>query len=230
MRYIKMLGLTLVAVFALGSAVVATSAMALELPDLHILEGEAYPVTGEGVIKAAKVVTLESTIGAKFEAEEVKVLFKLEALSALGPIDFHFTGVKLGTAACNSQGDAAGVILVRGEYHVVGVLVNNVLTPFLLILFTEFTLECGKLAIKIKPPIISKLEKLTSGTDTTKVGTQPKCTKAGEQEFKTYFNDAGEEKTKQLLLVNVGLGNELACELYNKELVIEFNKMVDFLY
>jgi len=46
MRYIKMLGLTLVAVFALASAVVATSAMALEFSDVHVWEGETYPVTG----------------------------------------------------------------------------------------------------------------------------------------------------------------------------------------
>jgi len=219
-----------VAVFALASAVAATSAMALELPDLHILEGEAYPVTGEGVIKGENVAQLLSSAGVSINAPEVKILFKLEALSALGPIDFHFTGTKLGTVACNSKGDEKEVILVPGEYHVIDVLVNNVLTPFILILFTEFTIECNKLAIKVRPPAISKLEKLTSGTDTTEFGAQPKCTKAGEQEFKTYFNDAGEEKTKQLLSVNAGLGFELACELFNKEAVIKLNKMVDFLY
>jgi hypothetical protein len=230
MRYIKMLGLTLVAVFALASAVTATSAMALELPDLHILEGEAYPVTGEGVIKGAAVAELQSTLGTTIAASEVKVLMKLEALSALGPIDFHFTGAKLGTVPCKTKPDETEVILVPGEYHVIDLPVGGVLTPFILILFAELTIECNKLAIKVKPPAIAKLEKLTSGTDTKLVGAQPKCTKAGEQEFKTYFNDLGEEKTKQLLLINAGLGNELACELFNKEVVIEFNKMVDFLF
>jgi len=152
MRYIKMLGLTLVAVFALASAVAATSAMALELPDLHILEGEAYPATGLGVIKGAKVAELQATVGTVIEAEEVKVLMKLEALSALGPIDFHFTGSKSGGVPCNSVGDATGVILVPGEYHVIDILVNNVLTPFILILSPNSQSNAANSKSKSDPP------------------------------------------------------------------------------
>jgi len=31
-------------------------------------------------------------------------------------------------------------------------------------------------------------------------------------------------------MINAGIGNELACELFNTEVVIELNKMVAFLY
>jgi hypothetical protein len=235
MKQIKILGLALVAVFALASAVAATSAMALELPDIHVVLGEAAPVTGEGTTgKKAKAAVLETEVGSVLNAEELKILLKLEALSALGPVDFHFVNVTEGpgnTTKCNTEGDSAaeGVVLVKGEYHVVafknaaGVLLQEVL-----VLFPETTIKCAKLSIKVRQPVLAKLI-VAGNTQVTSFGVDAICAGKGKQELTTYFNDEGKELTKQLITANFGLGFENGCEATAEEVKIKTNKMIEFL-
>ncbi|HST33660.1 MAG TPA: hypothetical protein VLJ80_09115, partial [Solirubrobacteraceae bacterium] len=110
MKQIKILGLALVAILALAAASMATSAMAveLELPDIHVVLGEAFPVMGEGeLLNEGKIVAfIESEIGTKITATHLHVKLELTKLSPLGPLTLlEFRGFGLGATLCNTEGD-----------------------------------------------------------------------------------------------------------------------------
>ncbi|HEX3911823.1 MAG TPA: hypothetical protein VHW67_14090 [Solirubrobacteraceae bacterium] len=233
MKQIKIFGLALVAMFALVSAAMATSAMAVEvvLPDIHIALGEAFPVKASGEIKAEPLAAkLETALKEPIIATSVKAELEATALVALGPLILVFKGTKQKTTECLGEGEAKETITVKGEYHLLDKLFENKLALFLLALFPELKLVCGKLKITVIPPAITRITGVTDMVDTTTFGTQPKCVGAGKQEFTEFENDAGENKTKQLLLANLGLGKENACEQFEKELVLTSNKMIEFLF
>lgn len=107
----------------------------------------------------------------------------------------------------------------------------------MLILFKELTVLCnsGKLKIKIRSPIIFKLEQVTSGADTTTFTLVALCSGKGKQQIKEYLNDEG-SNTKGVLTANFGLGFETACwtfseEAAGRELVVDTPEaMLDFLF
>jgi hypothetical protein len=224
----------LVALFALSliaAAFATTSAMALELPDVHILEGETYPVTGEGTVKGEDLFVLETELGEKILAREIKIKIELSELTSLGIAVVDLTETvekKLGGTKCNTVGDAAGVVLINGEYHIVDISTSPLTIAFLL-LFPELTLECGKVKVKVRSPLIASITKVTSGTETTQFGIASKCSGKGKQELREYLNDEG-AKTKGTLSANFGLGFETACVSTGIEVVINTTKMIDFLF
>jgi hypothetical protein len=244
MSRMKTLCTALFAVFALAAAFTATSAVAFELPDVHVLSGETYPATASGSVEnaGAVVAELETEIGERLTATKVTATAELTGLSSLGPGTLKFNGVKEAASktACNGKGQAAEEVTFTGEYHVV-VTSTTLSGPAILILFPELLVECnaGKTKIKVKAPALIKLEKVTSGTDVTKYGLVANCTAKGKQELKEYVNDEG-KLTKGVLSANFGLGFETACERATnpevkevnaaKELIITSNKMIDFLF
>jgi hypothetical protein len=232
MTRMKTLCMALFAVFALAAAVSATSAMALELPDVHVLSGESYPALGEGKVEGTEVGVLETELGEKLTSSTVKAQAELLELSSLGPGTLTFTGVfePKSKTSCHTSGDVEGTVKLPGEYHVVDTSTSP-LTAAILILFKELVVECnsGKLKIKVRSPALVKLEKVTSGTDVESYGLVSKCTGKGKQELKNYLNDAG-ESVKGVLTANFGLGFETACENVKEELIVKSNKMIDFLF
>jgi hypothetical protein len=236
MSRMKTLCTALFAVLMLATAFAATSAMA-ELPDVHLLSGESYGtgVKGEGTLENGGVVvgTLETVLGETLTATSINVKATLKELSALGPGTLTFKGVTeprtKTLCLTTSNTKVEGEVILPGEYHVV---TNAGLTPMVLILFEELTVECNnkKLKIKVKAPALIKLEKLTSGTDVEKYGLVANCTAKGKQELTEYLNDEGKVVTKAFLLANFGLGLEQACERTTKELVVTSEKMLDFLF
>lgn len=231
MRLLKagLMQLLLVSVLGLASAV---PALALELPDVHVLSGETYPPEAEGKVQSTGVGKLETKLGEKLTFNSMELSLDLLELSSLGPMTMTFTGVLEARTKtnCNTVGDPAGVVLVPGEYHIVDIETAP-LVAAVLILHKEYAAECnsGKLKVKVRGPVILKLAKVTSGTDVTQVGIVAACHAIGEQEPKEYFNDAG-----GLVLAdptaNFGFGFELACLSLTKELVLTANKMIDFLF
>lgn len=226
---VGLMQLLLVSALGLTSAV---PALALELPDVHVLSGETYPALSEGRVMGAGVATLETELGEKLTATEVKLTGELLELSSLGPASIEFWEVlePKSKTRCNSPGVLAGIVRLPAEYHVVDT--NDLpLTAAVLILFKEQTVECnsGKLKIKVRSPILVKLEKVTSGTDVTEYGLVAKCTGKGKQELSFYLNDAG-QTVKAVLSANFGLGFESACENIKEELIMKSGKMVDFLF
>ncbi|HEX3910428.1 MAG TPA: hypothetical protein VHW67_06990 [Solirubrobacteraceae bacterium] len=230
MKQIKILGLALVAMFALTSAVMATTAMAVELPDVHIALGEKFPVTAEGEITGAKVAKLETGLKEAITAEKVTGKLEVTALSSLGPLVLVFTGTKLGANDCLGEGDPAETITVKGEWHLLDKVIAGKLTLLIMVLFTDLKITCLKIKITVKAPAITQVTKVADMVQTTEFGAQPKCVGAGKQEVTEYENDEGKLLTKQLLSANLGLGNESACEEFGKELVLKANKMIEFLF
>jgi hypothetical protein len=228
MRTLKILSLAIVALLA--SAVMAASAIAVELPDLHIALGEAFPVTAEGEIKGSPAARLEDSLKEPLTATGVKIKLEATTLSSLGPLTLLFTGAKQKTSECTGEGEAKEVITAKGEWHLVDKVVAGKLTLIWLVLFSELKITCGKVKVTIKPPLLTQVTTVSDMVDTTTFGIQPKCVASGKQEITEYETDTGMVLTKQLLLTNLGLGNEIACLEFTTELVFKANKMVEFLF
>jgi len=232
MSRVKTLFVALFALALVAAAFATTSALALELPDVHILAGETYPVTGEGAVKGEDLFVLETELGEKILAREIKIKIELAELTSLGLATVDLTEAVekvLGGPKCNTVGDAAGTVLINGEYHIID-LSTSPLTIAFLLLFPELTLECGKVKVKVRGPLIAAITKVTSGTDVTQFGIAAKCAAGkGKQELKEYLNDEG-AKTKGAATANFGLGFETACVSTGVEVVINTTKMIDFLF
>src|ERR1700728_6075 len=114
MKRLKLVGVLMGALFVL--AAMATSAFAL--PDLSVtLTGGKYPVEATG--KVTGKTSLGTSSGVALSGEGVTLTLTQAELSALGTFTTSFTKVKQGSIECHSNGDAAGVVLVKGEYHIV---------------------------------------------------------------------------------------------------------------
>ena len=131
MKRIKLMGLALIAVFALG-AFAAASAFAEE-PELKFQNGEV-----PSAIKAAEF-TAEAPKEVVLESEEVEGKFisvkcaKAKGKGAFtsqdkGTIEIDFESCKNSEGQkCNSTGDSAGIILTLGEAQLVDILPSGTL-------------------------------------------------------------------------------------------------------
>jgi hypothetical protein len=229
MRTLK-IALTLAAALATLFLMSTSTALAFELPDLHVLSGDFYPASGAGEVTAE--AALETEIGEKLTATVTSVTMELTVLTSLGRLIETWKGVAepKSKTSCNTAGDAAGTVKVQGEYHITD-LIETPLTAVVLLLLPDPVVECnsGKLKIKIKGPLLLKLEKVTAGVDSTEFGLVAKCSGKGKQELREYLNEEG-TRTKGAPSANFGLGFESACESIAKELVVKMSKMTDGLF
>jgi hypothetical protein len=221
--------MALFGVLALFVAFAATSASAA-LPDVHVVEGGKYPVTGEGSVGngTAIVGTLLTAIGEKLTTTKVTAIAKLEELSALGPGELIFTGVKEKAGfECHTATFPEGEVKFSGEYHVVYTGLTT-LTAGVLILFAEQTVVCNKekLKIKVKAPALIKLN-VVPGTSVASYKLESACTK-GKQEPNEYYNEEG-ALTVANLLANFGLGFEKSC-YFGEPLTVKSSQNIDFLF
>lgn len=152
MRYLKVVGVAVVATFALG--LLATSALAL--PDVHVLSGESYPLH-LNYSNATVGTKLVNTGGSKLTGEGLSLLLLWKELSALGTWEATFSKVKDGTTPCNSANDAAETVLVSGEVHVVELAPKKSNKAAVLYLFNEFEIICGKVKVKVKGSALSNI-------------------------------------------------------------------------
>jgi len=219
----KTLGGALVATAAL--AISAGSAMALELPDIHITLGEAFPLIAEGSSKGASF--FETELGTKVTDEEVRVKLEVTALGSGGTGTVDLIGVKLGTAPCSTEGDKEGTVLISGEFHLVYIK-KEPLEIGVLLSYTPFAAVCGKIKVKMSGSLLGHVNaKLNQEITELGVSFHCKAKAKGKQELSSYFNDAGEEVAKQLLLANFGLGNENGCKEIAEEVKGKANKMAE---
>lgn len=206
----------------------ASAATAFVLPDAHVLSGDTYPVTGEGLIEGTEVGMVETELGEKLTGNGVAISGEFLELSASGPGTLTYKGVSepKSKTSCNTAGQAPGTVRISGEYDMVDISTTP-LTIAGLLLFKEVAVECnsGKLKIKARGPILVKIEKVTSEADLTEFGAVENCTAKGKQELKEYLNDEG-VKVKAVLTLNFGLGFETGCKRFTKEIVVRMNKMV----
>src|ERR1700759_1094930 len=148
-----------------AAALTTTSAVA-ELPDVHVEQGGFYPVESVGAIGTGATVVgkLETELSEKLTFATALIRMTLLELSALGPIEFEFTGSKEKAGnECHSPARAQGVVTFSREYHVVYTGLTT-LTVGMLFLFMEQTVACNKekLKVKIKAPALIKLN-VTAG-------------------------------------------------------------------
>ncbi len=196
MKYIKIMGLCLVAMFAL-SAVVAASASAKELELVKAGTKEALKKnkfkgeTGKGILETEK--------NGKIECTKTKFEGTVESTKS-GTVTITFTGcVGLGFK-CNTVGSATGEIKTSVSLGLVyNPAENTILLLFTLLPLTEpktVTLECTALQkLIIKGGFVTPAIGLKLNTKETEVEVHAKQTK-GVQEFTKFKKETGEaEKT-----------------------------------
>lgn len=103
--------------------------------------------------------------------------------------------------ACTTAGDSSGVILITGEWHLVGdsadLIGEHLGTIFMLFSPTEFTFSCAELLkVKTKGTFLGAASPVD--VETTSYELKLNETK-GKEEFTQYENEAGEPVTTQLL-------------------------------
>jgi hypothetical protein len=231
MKRIRLLGLTLLAVFALG-ALAAQGAMA-ENPT--ILPEAASSATFTGTSTSAP--TLQTTSKQTITCTKAKTKGGFTSSSG-GTITLDFEGCKKESSACTGAGEATEVILTGGKFELVDVLPSGTLDLGVLVTPEEggknqVTFKCGIITTVVTGQVIGVadnakgelLKSLEKGKEFILLfknnGT------VGEQAIKTC--DFPEAKCKGAtfeLKSNFGLGAELAAEVVDSTLV--FEKEVEF--
>jgi hypothetical protein len=241
MRRPKMFALALGALFAMASTM-ASGASAL--PEIHLLEKEAFPVTASGslTVKGGVASNVSTALSKGLNAETVNVNLTFTELGSLGTYVATLLNVKEPTSGllCTNVagGFATGKVVIEGPIHFVYLAP---LTPLKLgaslLLEPVLKITCGKaekeekLIVTVEADALAAIEGVENMVDVTSFKGNLKCTKPGngKQEFKEYFNDK-EEIVKLTVLVNIGLGKEAGCDEENQPVPITPSKMINFLF
>ena len=198
MKRLKLLGVTLVALCAMG--LMAASAFAL--PDISVTLGGVFPLHLE-YNNATNKTKLESASGVTLSGEGLKVTYGMGALAALGTFKAIFSRVVKGTEKCENTA-TEGEVATEGEFHIVYTSLSP-LTLGTLYLVTELTgateINCTENAnkVKVKGDVIGaiNLGSSTEATQFTGLKNHLSGTK-GKQEFHTFYNDSGTAVTAKL--------------------------------
>jgi hypothetical protein len=183
--------------------IMATSAFAL--PDISLtLPGSTFPLHLNFADNNKTKTELQSASGAVITGEGLSLLLLIGELTALGTFRADFLNQKRVTKVCHSVGDAAGVILTEGPFHVVYTNLSPLLLG-ILYLPNSFEVECEGLLIEIKGSVISSFTGIgTENSELTTATGQLTGTK-GKAAITKYYNDSG-QLLKATLLSNVGVG------------------------
>jgi hypothetical protein len=208
MKRFRLLGLTLLAAFALTAALAASASAAL--PEL--LPVKAGGSTFSGVNTAANP-TLETLKKETIVCKKGAKADGVQENDTTGTYHIHFEECESAGFKCSTAGDATGIILNLGKYHYVDDHLSenvNELGVAILFLPEEATIECTALVkIKVKGSVLCLiLEPLSS-----KVTHEFHCTQtSGMQSETTWWNDAGTAQTAVLLSSKNGAAFEEAGE------------------
>jgi hypothetical protein len=220
MKQLKVFGLALMAILAVGVMTAASASAALALPQIAAGPGQAYPLNLGGHLTVASLLRTE---GGSLTGKEFSVLLSAAEPTALGSAAIEFLGVEEPSAKkkCNTPGDSeanGAVLLLNAEYH--------------LIFFNFAPLELGALTLFTKLLIlcnVGALETTTTPPSTTRI-TVPAPNAAGEisslqitshcatittdlQEIPYYYADSGSLEATTLLANISGTGLKKSCEL-----------------
>jgi hypothetical protein len=219
MRLLKVLSVGLLAMFSLQAfAITATSSAIVILPDTHVLSTETYPLHLSFSDNKPTAIKITNHLGGKLEATGLLLLSLTFGLSTPGSFEALFLKVlePKANALCNTAGDPAGEVLLKGSFHVVPTTATGALA--VLHLFAPFKIECqaGLKKFNVKGATLSSIvfktgstesESLTEGCgEVTGNGT-------GIPTLREYINDEG-TKVKVQLLTDLGVGEgESALEV-----------------
>jgi hypothetical protein len=173
MKQLRLLGLMLLAIFALGSTVVA-SASASERGVLVLKEVASIEATGENLANKGTLTAATNTFTCNKLSVAKLVLTEpgKEHFNLGKDINLQFSECKSGGVACSSEGDAKEIILVLVDAHLVNLLdkAGGKLVPgaFALVLSPELTatgllILCGVVHLTIRGafPLLVKVTSLT---------------------------------------------------------------------
>jgi hypothetical protein len=198
------------------------------LPDMSVtLSGGVYPINMEGS-RTSATTSLGTASGVTLSGTGVTLALETTELSALGTFKSTFTKVKSSEGIeCNTAGDAKGVVLVKGEFHLVPINLSPLSTGTLF-LVSEAEIECpGGVNVVVRGALISSLNGIGSETtELTGFGGELKGSK-GKQNLSEYYNVAG-TKVKAKLESEAGVGFVMSDENISEEvkLTVEGSKML----
>lgn len=237
MRRIRLLGLALTAIFALG-VVGASSAMAEEAGNPQILpaptaaEPLTFTVTGTNPF-------LETSAKGEIKCEKVEGLLATSSFTSrrLGTVDLHFgTNCLLNkTTKCKAEGDVNGTILLKADIHLVDVLpVSGELRLGLEILPLEvpYKITCGIGKVEVTGSAIG-LATAKTGVELEETEVKFEQSTAGMQtltkcDLTKEFCEPGGVAKNFLLEAEAGKGKELAAEVatvkvhFDKKITLDF--------
>jgi hypothetical protein len=216
----KRIGITAVALLAV-LAMSAASASAFTLPDVSVSLGGTYPLHLQGTLTAT-ATNLDTASGSRLEGTGVTLLLLTKELTSLGEFTSTFTKVhEPGKSAelCHTTGDATGVVLIGGIFHIVLTAASGGQLA-VLYLVKETEIICPKLEIAVKGSVISTLKVGAEKEELTTASGKLSGNAKGEQELTEYVNDGG-TISKALLLSNAGQGFVLSDEIVAEELKLE---------
>lgn len=189
MKRFRMLGLALMAVFALGAVL---SASAFALPEL-LPQKAGTAFTGASVAGSEPELVGPATVECK-----AATATGVQTNDTSGTFHISFTGCKaLGFACKGSEAsDGSGVILTLGSFDYVYDTLTPTLGVAVLFLPTETSFECTALAkIKVKGEVLCLILEPT----VSKTEHQFHCLAEGKKQLeKTWWNDAGTAQTAEL--------------------------------
>jgi hypothetical protein len=203
MKRLKILGLALVAAFALSALAVASASATVA-----VILGGPTTFTGKG-----GKATLSTVGGTELKAENVEATGTIPVNDArLGTYTFDFKKVtsSLGgectSLLANGTQDTKGLVLVEGEYHLAHLSTNHNHWE-LVFLFSTLHIECektllGTILIEVRTRNGNGIVCLVQAGDALTHTLTVKATK-GVQEIKEYEYNEGENRT------NVGLESSL---------------------
>jgi hypothetical protein len=189
MRHLKLLGVALAALFALG---ISTTTTAFALPDVSLtLTGSSYPLHLDVTLLSVKT-QLTNAGGAHLEGEGFLLLLLTNSLTSLGTFEALFTKVKeTGGAECKSAGDPTGEVLTKGTFHIVYTSLSP-LTLGALYLVALFTITCGTAETDVRGSVLSSISGAgTEGTELISILGVLKGNGKGKPNLTTYYNDGG---------------------------------------
>lgn len=198
MRRLELVGLAVGILSVI--AVMSPPAFAVNLPDVSVtLSGGEYPIQLQATSSAKTFVGTAS--GALLKGKGMTLLLVSTELSALGSFTADLTAVEepKEKAKCHSSGDAEGVVLLTGEYHVVPLEASGS-TLGVLYLVSEREIICSSgVSPIIRGDTLSSLEGIGSeATELTSVSAKLEGSEAGTPDITGYFNDGGTKVTTKL--------------------------------
>jgi hypothetical protein len=210
MRYFKVLGVGLLAMFGvLAFAITATSSAAtVTLPDVHVLSSGTYPAHLSFSDNKPTVSKLSNELGGELKGTGLLLLFLIFGLSSLGSFEVLFLKVlepKTGDS-CITTGDHSGEVLLKGSFHIVPTTTAG--APAILYLFAPFKITCGPKSFKVEGSSLSNIvfkSGSTEAEDLTELCGESTGNGAGKATVREYINDNG-TKVVAVLTSELGLG------------------------
>jgi hypothetical protein len=203
---------------ALLTLAAMTSEAVGSLPDASVALSGNYPIHAQAV-GLTNETQLSTASGPALTGTGVTLLLLTKELSALGTFDAVFTKVRNSEGIeCHSTGDATGVVLVSGEFHIGNIFRFSLIRIGWIFLILEFEAECpGGISVLLRGDVVGGANNIGSeATELTGFGAVLEG-KEGIQTISEYYNNGG-TRIKAKLEVELGAGFVAADENITGEL------------